>query len=126
MTVRRKWKVVIIADLKSFPQRKATVVIKFSVSSKHCINEIFFPQGNTLPITTTLNANLFCIVAFNVIYFPDFFSHYNGLVEEWTLHLATKETKASQTIGPAQGSENTDHSKELRYQLSQLCPTFKN
>lgn len=38
---RRKRKVVIIADLKSFPQRKATVVIKFSVSSKHCINEIF-------------------------------------------------------------------------------------
>lgn len=107
MTVRkRNWKVVIIADLKSFPQRKATMVKKFSVSSEHCENGIFFAQGNTLCITTALNANLFWIVAFNEIYFLGFFSHYNELVEKWIQHLATKGTKASPTVGPAQGPEN--------------------
>lgn len=86
----------------------------------------FFCSRKYLTYNNSIKCKSLRIVALDVIYFPDFFSHYNGLVEEWTLHLATKGTKASQTVGPAQGSENTDHSNELHYQPSQLCPTFKN
>lgn len=83
---KKNWKIVIKADLKSFPQRKTTKVMKFSVSYKHWVNEIF-AQRNTLPVTTALNVNLFWTVAFNVIYFLDFCSHCKGLVEKDELYI---------------------------------------
>lgn len=46
-------------------------------------------------------------------------------MEEWTLYLATKGTKVSQTAGPAQGSENTIHFNDLLYHPAQLCPIFR-
>lgn len=65
-------------------------------------------------------------MAFRVMPFLDFFGHCPGLVEEWTLSLSARGTKAIyQTNQPAWGTENTAHFNELHYQLAQLCPAFK-
>lgn len=125
MTVRKRNQELITEDLKSFPQRKATMVMKFSVSCKHWVNEIFysrkyFTYNNSMKCRFLQNSSIQCNL------FPGLFSHNNWLVEEWTLHLSTKGTKVTRTIGPAQDSENTVHFNELHYQPSQLCPTFKN
>lgn len=105
MTLRkRNWNEVIIANLKIFSQR--TVTMKFRVPS-NTVN-MSLAQGDTYPMTTPWNANLSRIVGFNMIYYPDFFSNFSGLVENrlYTLQLR-KEMKTSQTAAWAQGTENS-------------------
>lgn len=104
---KKNWKIVIKADLKSFPQRKTTKVMKFSVSYKHWVNEIFrtkkyFTCNNSIKCKSLLNSSIQCNL------FPRLLQPLQRAGGKgWTLHLATEGTKTFQTVGPVQDSENT-------------------
>lgn len=122
MTLRkRNWNEVIIANLKIFSLEKGNYGYEIQCSLSTLRVNTSIAQGNTYPMTTPWNANLSWIVEFSVIYCLDYFSHFSGLVEKWTLYsLTTKGTKPLKLV-----SENTAHLNELHYQSAQLCPTFK-